>query len=132
MPSWEGEMNSITLFSAFSSENETERFSPEWYKIYNTTKHDRKHEFKEAKFRHMIDAIAGLVVILSSQFYTNDFSYTNTRIVLENKPNDKSESAIGEYFRIIFPDFEKSEQYDISNEDIINNNFSFQKYPYSN
>ena len=40
---------------------------------YNAAKHDRHKQFKEANFGNLIDAVAGLVALLSSQFGDYDF-----------------------------------------------------------
>ena len=39
-----------------------------WYDAYNASKHDRQGRFKEANFGHLVEAVAGLAVLLSSQF----------------------------------------------------------------
>jgi hypothetical protein len=74
-----------------------------WYQAYNTTKHDRHSEFEKATFGHLIDACCGLLVLLSAQFETNDFSPGNTLMAFEGA-NDGMESGIGGYFRVKFPD----------------------------
>lgn len=74
-----------------------------WYQAYNTTKHDRLVEFQEATLEHLLDACCGVLVILSAQFETNDFSPGNTLLSLDG-PGDGMESGIGGYFRVRFPD----------------------------
>jgi hypothetical protein len=44
-----------------------------WYQAYNDTKHDRHQQFESANFENLLDAIAGLVVILAAQFHNHDF-----------------------------------------------------------
>lgn len=39
-----------------------------WYEAYNATKHNREHEFPQASLRNMIDAAAGLFVMIKAQF----------------------------------------------------------------
>ena len=73
-----------------------------WYQAYNTTKHDRHSEFEQATFKHLIDACCGILVLLSAQFETNDFSPGNTLLALEGS-HDGMESGIGGFFRVKFP-----------------------------
>jgi hypothetical protein len=73
-----------------------------WYEAYNISKHDRHSQFKKATFKHLIDASCGLLVLLSAQFETNDFSPGNTSLVVEGA-SDGMESGIGGYFRVRFP-----------------------------
>ena len=43
----------------------------EWYKNYNTVKHNREQEFELANLKNTIHAVAGVFVILFSQFGLN-------------------------------------------------------------
>jgi len=96
-PNWSGTRATRSPFSAWGSGG-----SPPWYQAYNTTKHDRHSQFGEATFDHLIDACCGLLVLLSAQFWTNDFSPGNSFLALEG-PGDGMESGIGGYFRVRFP-----------------------------
>jgi hypothetical protein len=73
-----------------------------WYQVYNTTKHDRGVQLHQATFEHMLDALCGVVAILSSQFIREDFSFGSSVLAL-NSPRDGFETAIGDYFRVKFP-----------------------------
>lgn len=42
--------------------------SPSWYKAYNTVKHNRETEFSKASLENVMKAIAGVLVLLYSQF----------------------------------------------------------------
>ena len=97
VPNWTGTSSSRSPFSAWASGG----MLP-WYQAYNTTKHDRHSQFEEATFEYLIDACCGLLVLLSAQFETNDFSPGNTVLALEG-PRDGMESGIGGYFRVRFP-----------------------------
>jgi len=98
IPNWTGKAALRKPFSAWGS-NSTLR----WYDAYNTTKHDRHNEFQRATFENLLDAACGLLVLLSSQFATNDFSPGPGCLLLEG-PNDGFESGIGGYFRVHFPE----------------------------
>jgi hypothetical protein len=37
-----------------------------WYEAYNSVKHDRVNEFKSANLKNLLDAVCGLLVVLSS------------------------------------------------------------------
>lgn len=97
VPNWTGVSATRSPFSAWSAG----RLLP-WYQAYNTTKHDRHSEFEKATFEHLIDASCGLLVLLSAQFASNDFSPGPTLIAMEG-PADGWESGIGGYFRVRFP-----------------------------
>jgi hypothetical protein len=97
-PSWSGSQVLRTPFLAWSTGGPLP-----WYQAYNTTKHDRHTEFEEATFGHLIDACCGVLVLLSAQFETNDFSPGNTLLAVGG-PDDGMKSGIGDYFRVKFPD----------------------------
>ena len=98
IPYWNGSKDIRSPFLAWSSSG-----TLPWYVAHNITKHDRHASFKEATFKHLIDACCGVQVILSAQFRTNDFSSGNTLLAIGG-PNDGVESGIGDYFRVKFPD----------------------------
>jgi len=60
------------------------------------------NRFSEATFEHLLDACCGLLVVLSAQFATNDFSSGPTFLAL-SMSGDGIESGIGDYFRVRFP-----------------------------
>ena len=71
MPVWNGKENVRRPFAAWSGKT----YSPlPWYQAYNASKHDRQSAFQQANLRHLVDAMCGLVTLLSAQFYTIDFS----------------------------------------------------------
>jgi hypothetical protein len=96
-PNWSGEGATRTPFSQWA----TAGVLP-WYQAYNTTKHDRHSQFSEATFAHLVDACCGLLVLLSAQFGTNDFS-PETAILASIGNSDGMENGIGGYFRVRFP-----------------------------
>lgn len=98
VPNWNGTRATRSPFSGWASKGG----ALPWYQAYNTTKHDRHSQFDEATFEHLIDACCGLLVLLSAQFETNDFSPGNTHLALEGS-GDGMESGIGGYFRVRFP-----------------------------
>ena len=99
IPNWNGTQGTRSPFHAWQSNN-----SLPWYKAYNTTKHDRHVAFEQATFEHLLDATSGLLVLLSAQFSTMDFSPSDMLISMPGVHTDGMESAIGDYFRVQFPD----------------------------
>lgn len=97
VPNWSGDAGSRKPFEAWADG----RPLP-WYQAYNTTKHDRHSEFEQATFKHLLDACCGLLVVLSAQFATQDFSPGDSHLVL-NGIGDGMESGIGGYMRVRFP-----------------------------
>ena len=97
MPVWTGADSMRQPFLAWSNNK-----ALPWYSAYNSTKHDRYASFPSATFRNLLDSCCGLLVLLSAQFGTHDFSPGDALFALEG-PNDGMESGIGGYFRVRFP-----------------------------
>ena len=127
VPYWSGSENLRTPFSAWSTDN-----SLPWYDAYNTTKHDRHSEFKEATFEHLLDACCGVLVVLSAQFWKRDFAPSNDVLELSSGIDDGMESAIGGYFRVRFPeDFPEELRYDFDWKQLKDEVDPFQTFDYS-
>jgi len=75
-----------------------------WYQAYNASKHDRQDEFKKANLENLITAIAGLLVLISSQFAREDFSAGPTLYSISGYDYHPMEPSIGSLFRIKYPD----------------------------
>src|SRR6478735_4491606 len=85
-----------------------------WYRAYNKSKHDRHEHFQLATFEALIDAVAGLLVVLSAQFWTEDYSSTEQSLTVESgyDTDDGMDSGIGGFFRVQFPvDWSSDERY---------------------
>ncbi len=99
-------------------------------KISNSAEHDRHNEFKHANLKNLLDAVCGLLVLLSSQFYTENFSSVTYQICAGGS-HDNMESAIGGYFRISFSsDWPKDQGYDFSWQEIQKEKNPFMKINY--
>jgi len=86
-----------------------------WYKSYNKSKHDRYNHFDKASFENLYDAICALVILLSAQFKTEDYSLNEPQYVSSSyyKPEDSLDTALCNYFRVEFPkNLDDSERYD--------------------
>jgi hypothetical protein len=91
-----------------------------WYDAYNDTKHDRHERFNEANFGNLLDAVAGLVALLSSQFCDHDFEGPYiTQFVDDTYKSDGFETASGKYLRVKYPtDWPDNERYEFDWEKI--------------
>jgi hypothetical protein len=102
LPHWDGEKGR----QPFKSWGESNKLT--WYQAYNNSKHDRGSMLMEANLKNVVDAMTGLVALLSAQFYTIEFNGPSFRIA--SMGNDV-EHAIGDYFSVEFPDIPIEERY---------------------
>ncbi len=109
LPVWRGRASIRRPFAGWSTSG-----SLSWYKAYNASKHDRHEEFSQAKFDNLLDAICGLVALLSAQFYSWDYSPAPPVLsaVGIGGPPPGFTIGIGRYFLVRFPDWPTNEQYD--------------------
>jgi hypothetical protein len=75
-----------------------------WYQAYNASKHDRHDEFKKANFENLVMAVAGLLVLISSQFRDQDFTAGSDTVGYSGDDYHPMEPSIGSLFRIKYPD----------------------------
>lgn len=75
-----------------------------WYQAYNASKHDRRDEFKKANFENLVRAVAGLLVLISSQFRDQDFTAGSEALGVSGYDYHPMEPSIGSLFRIKYPD----------------------------
>ena len=126
VPYWSGNKDMRSPFLAWASGG-----TLPWYQAYNVTKHDRHSEFEKATFEHLIDSCCGILVLLSAQFETNDFSPENDALIVEGS-GDGLESGIGGYFRVKFPDnWPKELRYDFNWQELKHEADPFQNIDYS-
>lgn len=126
VPYWDGNNKIRKPFEAWESDNPLE-----WYQAYNSTKHNRHESFKEATLDHALNAICGLLVLLSAQFHTKDFSPKDIVLTFTGHLSGMEE-AIGGYFRIEFPDnFPVNERYSFKWNEIKDLEDPFQNYNYN-
>jgi len=127
VPTWSGSREMWVPFAAWANHG-----SLPWYKAYNATKHDRHTEFPNATFERLIEAICGLLVLLSAQFETNDFSPGPTLIALD-WPADGMKSGIGSFFRVRFPqNWSMALRYDFDWQNLRGEEDPFQNVDYEN
>ncbi len=126
IPIWDGTQSSFEPFAQWATATELS-----WYQAYNNSKHDRKNAFKEANFFNLLNAVAGLLVLLSSQFRTEDFAPGNRSLAVEGYDYYSSEPALGDFFHIDFPnDWSEEEKYDFDWAELKKETNRFQKIDY--
>jgi hypothetical protein len=126
LPFWQGARSVRKPFSSWATGG-----SLPWYQAYNDTKHDRHDSFDSATFEQMTDAMAGLVILLSAQFYRNDFGPGDTLLAVGG-PDDGMESSIGDYFRVRYPtDWPMDQQYDFDWQKLRHEVDPFQEFDYT-
>jgi hypothetical protein len=103
-----------------------------WYDAYNVTKHDRHTQFKKTSFGNLLDAVAGLVALLSSQFCDYDFESPYVPQWTDDTfESDGFHTAVGKYFRIKYPaDWPENERYEFKWEQIRNDPEPFKSLPF--
>jgi hypothetical protein len=104
-PVWRGKSNVRRPFFAWASGNQLA-----WYQAYNAAKHDRHNEFEQANLENLLLAISGLIALLSSQFYTEDF-HTVNYLVADYTDQYGFIPAIGEYLLVKYPQWPDSDRY---------------------
>lgn len=126
LPVWNGEQNIRKPFVEWETKD-----SLVWYQAYNKTKHDRQTEFQQATFENLLEAFCGLYALLSSQFYTHEFSSSDSFLVFGGM-DDGMESGIGSYFRVKFPnDWPEQAKYDFNWRELENMDDPFQQHNYN-
>jgi hypothetical protein len=125
LPYWHGKQRTRKPFGSWACGNKLI-----WYQAYNTAKHDSREGFKMATLKHAIDAVCGVLVLLSAQFATEDFSLTDT--LVGDKPAEGFEHAIGNYFVVRYPDdWPLAERYDLVDWHALEGKDDpFQNFPY--
>ena len=89
---------------------DVEQYSPlSWYQDYNKVKHNRSENFPKANLENLLNAVAGLYVVLASQFamhifnpyqntsgwqQNNDFYFTNNNVLSIKFPTWKETNVV--------------------------------------
>jgi hypothetical protein len=127
LPIWNGPARTIKPFEEWKAGR-----GLGWYQAYNSSKHDRHEAFKKANMEHLLTAVAGLLVLLSSQFGTQEFSADDASLSLSSGYEyHDMEAAIGSLFRINFPnDWPEAEMYDFDWSQLKTQTDRFAKFDY--
>lgn len=132
IPGWQGDGS---IRRPYANWDETNKSLP-WYRAYNKSKHSRHDFFQMATLEALLDAMCGLVVVLSAQFHQEDYSSGEKSLSIGSgysyDTDDGMESAIGSFFRVKFPlDWPKEERYDFSWDCLKNLENPFGQFDYS-
>lgn len=128
LPFWKGVKNIRKPFISWKNNNPLK-----WYQAYNQSKHDRVHNFDKANFENLIDAYAGLCVILSSQFRTESFKPGGKSLGVNIDCYFGGGFGIGNFLIVDFPDdWKEHELYEFDWSNLIKEKIRFQKIDYDN
>jgi hypothetical protein len=126
LPIWLGSKNEFSPFGAWKDN----KLLP-WYEAYNASKHDRHESLVVANLEMLVQAIGGLVVLLTSQFGTEDYSGSPDVLSLEGPSVHKYEPSLGGLFRVDYPrDWLPHQLYDFDWQNLIDLPDPFQKFNY--
>ena len=124
-PIWQGASHTRYPFVPWASGG-----SLPWYQAYNAAKHNRQVDFNKANFSNLLESFAGLVAVLSAQFWTEDFSPSAGYLVV-GRSSDDFDDAVGGYCRVKFPDdWPDAERYDFAWSILSGDADPFQNYRY--
>lgn len=128
IPIWDGRKSELKPFDEWSSSSDLS-----WYQSYNKSKHDRQIQFKEANLENLLNSIAALLSLLSSQFCTEDFAPGSRLRSVNGYDYYSSEPALGGFFHIEFPDdWSDDEKYEFDWSLLQKENDRFEKIDYDN
>lgn len=126
LPIWHGERKVFRPFASWA-----EKGSLPWYNAYNASKHGRQKEFKQANLGNLLESVAALLILLSSQFRNEDFSPSDGSLSLGASKFSEMSEAIGGYFRIGFPtDWSDDEKYDFNWSKLEKEEHRFNRFNY--
>ena len=126
LPIWNGPPRTIRPFKSWVCGD-----APDWYAAYNASKHDRQDEFERANLNNLINAAAGLLVVIASRFYTQDFLSGGNAVSFGLDEYHDMNPAIGSLFRIKFPDDRTDdEKYEFNWSELKNESNRFEKINY--
>jgi hypothetical protein len=103
-----------------------------WYQAHNHSKHDSHTNFKEANLENLVNAVSGLFVLLSSQFYSHSLALGISESYIEI-PYSSADWFIGKIFKLDFPtNWTDDEKYDFNWVELRQLEDSFTKIDYNN
>ncbi|MEK6152076.1 hypothetical protein WIW50_02385 [Flavobacteriaceae bacterium 3-367] len=128
LPFWNGVKNIRRPFKAWKIND-----GLTWYQAYNKSKHDRLTNFKDASLDNLIDAYAGLCILLSSQFRHVDFQPGPDILHTQGYNYFGGGFGIGDYLMVDFPDdWADQEKYEFDWTMLKNEKVRFRKIDYNN
>lgn len=107
LPMWNGTSPTIRPFEpwrALRGQAAPQGVTLTWYQAYNASKHSRQNAFKQANLWTLIEAVAGLLILVTAQFKTETFDAGPDGLIMGAGDYHPHEHSIGELFRIRYPD----------------------------
>jgi len=109
IPIWDGTKNVIKPFDEWKSSG----ILP-WYQAYQDTKHNKAEKLSEANFGNLLNAFCGLFVVLSSQFYDEEYDTGAVGLSIGSQGSYyPGEFGIGGFLQIEYPHWDDNELYDV-------------------
>lgn len=99
LPIWGGGKRAFKPFEGWSTNDPIP-----WYQAYNKSKHDRHEAFRSANLEALVTAVCGLLVLMTAQFKTEDFSAGSDALAVYGYDYHEFEPALGSLFRVKYPD----------------------------
>jgi hypothetical protein len=127
-PVWAGARR---VFEPFEAWRNRSGYTPlSWYQAYNDSKHNRTASFPVANFRNVLDAVAGVFILLFAQFYILAFDpYRPVGMTHEDDDGFLSHST--PLFHIRLPSgWTDAEKYDFDWQQLKSHAQPFQSYPF--
>lgn len=103
-----------------------------WYQAYNASKHNRQQAFERANLWTLVEAVAGLIVVISAQFKWVEFDAGPNYMIGGNAAHYPFEHTLGSLFLIKYPDdWTSAEFYDFNWSELKHQPTRFQKFDYN-
>jgi len=118
------------ILQPFSTWNGLTYIPLPWYQAYNNVKHDRNINFKNASLKNLLESVAGLLVILFSQF---SIFALNPYQVIEVfwGTEENGYCTDNSLFAVVSPNsWLEAEKYDFDWNSIKSNSNPFKQYPF--
>jgi len=133
LPIWNPAPLRVAPFAQWLPTRGTATLAPlPWYQAYNASKHDRQDEFRKANLDALVTAVAGLLVLITAQFRSEDFSAGTSALAWDGGDDFHDlEAATGSLFRIKYPDdWTNAELYDFDWSVLKSQAVRFEKFDY--
>lgn len=125
---WFPDSIEIKPFEEWNSSKYSQLF---WYKAYNNVKHNRSENFQDANLKNLTYALAGLLIVLTSQFDKNVFTQFQ-EWSMSSSGNDGYQSSQNSIFSFKYPNWSDSDKVEhIGDELLANENIDYSIYDFN-
>lgn len=131
-PVWKSEKSTFEPFADWDEDDENKKLG--WYDVYNICKHNKYQHMPEANFGTMLNAFAGLFVLLTAQFGGEEYDPGSILIAVRASEDGyfQGEFGIGDYLQIECPeDWTEDELYGFDWKVLRLEKERFQKFDYN-